>query len=194
MRSADNILKSRSTPRPAPPPGRDPNLNIPGVRYIHDRLHGTVEDDEDANVFLRIGGKRRSLAWLVKLLESYRGFQFELTLYEDADPDSLQRMAEALEGVTGGTLVGNHSSVYARRLEYELGLAAPGRRYAFRVDYRSLVVQRVEGDRKRPAWRLSTPVDGDWSLERKEKRSWVNAGVGLSFQEAVERVVAAESS
>lgn len=180
--------------KPAPPPGRDPNLGVPSVRYIFERLYGEISDDELGNVFVRVRGKRMPLARLMQLLESHRGFQFELTLYEDADEDLLERMSEALDGVTGGSLVGQHESVYARRLEYELRLAAPERQYAFRVDHRSILVQRVESGRKQPAWRLSTPVDGDWILERRQSGAWVNAGLELSFREAVERVVAAESS
>ena len=90
---------SRLSP-PAPPPGRDPHLGKQAFRFIAERWVGElVSSDRTGQVVLKAKGKREiTLERLIQILSGHEGFQVELTVFEDADPDVAWRIGEAVRG------------------------------------------------------------------------------------------------
>jgi hypothetical protein len=172
-------------PPPAPPPGPDPQLGKEAVRYIAERWVGELTQLDRTGEFVIKGkGKQKlSLQQLMRSLSSHEGFKVEITIYEDADPDVVFRMAEAIQGIEGDSFTWSGPSVYVARLVYEFQRAFPDREYDVSLGGETITVDRlVKGERDR-RFRLESPVLGTWAL-----KAWRPDGdtIGFKFDSFVE--------
>ncbi|MBS2040648.1 hypothetical protein JST97_37020 [bacterium] len=177
-------------PAPAPPPPRSGTLGKPGARFISERLVGRLEEHQDGHSLrLRVNGRRLSMAQLKELLKAHVGYEIELTLYEDNDPDILSRMSEALEGIQG-SFEWSGPSIYIARLEYELRQAFPDRQYLVKLKGEVLHIGRVQSGAVQALFRLKSPALKHWVLGQPNQRP---EGFG-SFMQAVERLLSLEKT
>jgi len=185
-----------TVPPPAGPPGRDPHIGKRAARYISERIVGKIDDDESGDVFIKLkSGKKQSIKRVIERLYSHVGFNIELTIYEDSDPDVGMRIAEGLEGAETdeyGSVTWQGPSVYVWRLNHELRKAFPTREYRAALNGERLVVNQVAEGKPQNRYALTSPEFGMWLLEVRSGRTWEGVGDPMSFLEAVEEIVAME--
>lgn len=104
-----------------------------------------------------------SLTKLASLLQDHVGYNIELTLSQDHDPDLHFRMSEGLEGIRG-RFEWTGPSIYVSRLEVELRTSFPDRSYEVKLRGEVLHVGRVVDGKVQPRFRLESPILGKWIL------------------------------
>jgi hypothetical protein len=156
---------SRLSP-PAPPPGRDPHLGKQAVRFIAERWVGElVSSDRTGQVVLKAKGKREiTLDRLIEMLSGHEGFQVELTVFEDADPDVAWRIGEAVRGVDEESFTWEGPSIYVARIVHEFTKAFPDRTYDVQLSGQTITIDRLAPGPRARRFTLESPDLGTWDL------------------------------
>jgi hypothetical protein len=185
-------MKKRIPPKSSAP-GRDRHLGKQAVRSIAERIVGTIDfDDVKGHVIKGIGRRRMAIDEIPSLLAMHEGFDVELTIYQDHDPDGLFRMAEALQGWEGAFTGDASESIYVERLRQELQRAFPTIEYIVWLHSETIQIARLVDGKRRSRFLLASPELGRWVMEQWEDGAWELVGDDLSFLECITAIMLLE--
>lgn len=120
------------------------------------------------------------------------GYNIEITIFEDHDPDVAFRFAEALEGWSGIFEGDYRESIYIERIRKELQKSFPTLEYFVSLHSETIQIARLIDGKRRPRFLLASPELGGWILEQWKDGDWVLFGYDLSFLESLRALLACE--